>query len=320
MNIPERTLLRRLFLPYDITSMAPATKVLVYTLLVLWLLVVLFPLYWLFITSFKLPVQVNDGPDFIPFIDFEPSMHAWRYIFVELGNDTLRPYLNSVIVAFCATIVCVLIGSFAAYALVRIQYRVKIGNVLAFLVFLGLTVYTVTSLGVPLFAAAPVAIILFFFFVAAVGRYFSRALGNDDILFWIISNRILPPVVVVLPVYLMFQRIGLLDTHIALIATYTRGQPAHRRLADAGLLRGHPARPGGERADRRRFAVAHLLHHRAAARAARPGGDLVAHPHPGLERVPARALHLDRGCADHCRCSWRRRTRRAGRSGGTCPC
>ena len=221
MNIPGRTLLRRLFVQHDLTSLAPATKVLVYALLILWLLVVLFPLYWLFITSFKLPVQVNDGPDFLPFIDFAPSIHAWRYLLFELGNDTLRPYINSVIVAFCATIVCVLVGSFAAYALVRIQYRVKVGNVLAFLVFLGLTVFAVTSLGAPWFVAAAVAIVLFVLFVTAVGRYFRRALGNDDILFWIISNRILPPVVVVLPVYLMFQRVGLLDTHIALIATYT---------------------------------------------------------------------------------------------------
>jgi len=45
-------------------------------------------------------------------------------------------------------------------------------------------------------------------------------LGNADILFWIISQRILPPVVVVLPIYIMFQRIGLLDTHIALILAY----------------------------------------------------------------------------------------------------
>ena len=217
----ERTPLGRLFVPRDLTSMAPAVRVLVYTLLVAWLLVVLFPLYWLFITSFKLPVQVNDGPDFLPFIDFQPSAHAWRYIFFELGNDTLRPYLNSVIVAFCATVVCVLVGSFAAYALVRIQYRVKLGNVAAFLVLLGPPSSPSSSLGAPWFAAAAVAIVLFIFFAAAVGRYFRRALGNDDILFWIISNRILPPVVVVLPVYLMFQRLGLLDTHIALIATYT---------------------------------------------------------------------------------------------------
>jgi len=221
VTIPERTLLRRLFTAQDLTSMAPAAKVVVYALLLSWLMVVLFPLYWLFITSFKLPVHVNDGPDFLPFIDFKPSGHAWRYIFVELGNDTLRPYLSSVIVASCSTVLCVLIGAFAAYALVRIQYRVKVGNVAAFLLFLAGTVYVIVNLGAPWPVAAAVASVLFVLFATSVGRSFQRSLGNDDILFWIISNRILPPVIVVLPVYLMFQRLGLLDTHVALIATYT---------------------------------------------------------------------------------------------------
>ena len=55
-----------------------------------------------------------------------------------------------------------------------------------------------------------------------VGVFFfiKGKIGNADILFWVISQRILPPVVVVLPVYIMFQRIGLLDTHIAMILTY----------------------------------------------------------------------------------------------------
>ena len=74
----------------------------------------------------------------------------------------------------------------------------------------------------PWFAAAAVAIVLFILFVTAVGRYFRRAFGNDDILFWIISNRILPPVVVVLSIYLMFSaRWPFSIRHIALIATYT---------------------------------------------------------------------------------------------------
>ena len=70
----ERTPLGRLFVPRDLTSMAPAVRVLVYALLVAWLLVVLFPLYWLFITSFKLPVQVNDGPDFLPSSTSSPRL------------------------------------------------------------------------------------------------------------------------------------------------------------------------------------------------------------------------------------------------------
>jgi multiple sugar transport system permease protein len=36
-----------------------------------------------------------------------------------------------------------------------------------------------------------------------------------------ISQRILPPVVTVIPIYMMFQSVRLLDTHIALILCYT---------------------------------------------------------------------------------------------------
>ena len=66
--------------------------------------IVLFPLYWVAITSFKLPIDVAYPPKYLPFIDFQPSLHAWRYIFVDLGNDTLRPYFNSVIVASLSTV------------------------------------------------------------------------------------------------------------------------------------------------------------------------------------------------------------------------
>jgi len=54
----------------------------------------------------------------------------------------------------------------------------------------------------------------------SAAHWINGRVGNSDILFWVISQRILPPVVVVLPVYIMFQRIGLLDTHLALIIAY----------------------------------------------------------------------------------------------------
>ena len=40
----------------------PAGKLAAYLVLCGWAAVVLFPLYWLVITSFKLPIQVNSGP------------------------------------------------------------------------------------------------------------------------------------------------------------------------------------------------------------------------------------------------------------------
>ena len=98
-----------------------------YILLIGWSFVVLFPLYWLAVTSFKLPVQVDKGPFYIPFVDFQPTLDAWKYILVDLGNDTIRPYINTVIVGFSSALIALLMGSAAAYALVRFTYRPRVG-------------------------------------------------------------------------------------------------------------------------------------------------------------------------------------------------
>ena len=45
--------------------------------------------------------------------------------------------------------------------------------------------------------------------------------GKEDLLFFILSTRMLPPVVVVIPIYLMYSALGLRDTHAGLILLYT---------------------------------------------------------------------------------------------------
>ena len=45
--------------------------------------------------------------------------------------------------------------------------------------------------------------------------------GKDDLLFFILSTRMLPPVVVVIPIYLMYSALKLYDTHFGLILLYT---------------------------------------------------------------------------------------------------
>lgn len=45
--------------------------------------------------------------------------------------------------------------------------------------------------------------------------------GNDNILFWILSLRMLPPIAIVLPLYVLFRTLHLLDTHLALILIYS---------------------------------------------------------------------------------------------------
>ena len=44
--------------------------------------------------------------------------------------------------------------------------------------------------------------------------------GKKDLWFWFISNRMISPIVLALPVYLMAQGAGLLDTHLVLILIY----------------------------------------------------------------------------------------------------
>jgi multiple sugar transport system permease protein len=45
--------------------------------------------------------------------------------------------------------------------------------------------------------------------------------GEDDWMFFILSTRMLPPVVVAIPMFLMYRVVGLNDTHLGLIILYT---------------------------------------------------------------------------------------------------
>ncbi|HEX7109543.1 MAG TPA: carbohydrate ABC transporter permease [Aestuariivirga sp.] len=252
----NRSLMERLFEPPKVGKMSPVASVVAHVLLAVWSLFVLFPLYWVVITSFKDAAAVNQGPYYIPFVDFEPNLNAWRsqfnsdpfcdlpsvfrqlgllvynsFVFIVSPVVSLQPmepqickiflaFTNSIVVSVASTAVCVTIGAMAAYALARMQYRPKFGNIL---IFVGLTLLVIAAtsyVGIPWWASAAVALALFFFLARAYGKHFTHTLGNGDILFWIISQRILPPIVVVIPVYVMFQAVGLLDTHLALIVVY----------------------------------------------------------------------------------------------------
>lgn len=191
-----------------------------YVLLIGWALVVLFPIYWLLVTSFKLPIDVNTGPFYIPFVDYEPSLHAWEYILVgDLQNDTIRPYINTVIVSLISASIALILGTAAAYALTRFEYRPRIGSIFSFIGCIALAIVAV-NLGVPWQIAIVIAIAIFILVLQTIGRRFKRSLGNNDIGFWLISQRMLPPVAVVIPIYVLFQQLRLLDTRTSLIITY----------------------------------------------------------------------------------------------------
>jgi multiple sugar transport system permease protein len=252
----NRSLMERLFEPPAVGKMSLVANVVAYLLLAIWSVFVLFPLYWVVITSFKDAAAVNQGPFYVPFVDFQPTLNAWRsqfnsdpfcdlpsvfrqvgllfhntFVFIASPVVTLQPmepqickiflaFTNSIVVSVAATAVCITFGSMAAYALVRVQYKPKFGNTMIFVALTLLVIAATTYAGVPWWASSTVALALFFFLARAFGKHFTRTLGNGDILFWMISQRILPPIVVIIPIYVMFQAVGLLDTHLALITVY----------------------------------------------------------------------------------------------------
>ncbi|PWH16119.1 MAG: hypothetical protein DDG58_10225 [Ardenticatenia bacterium] len=146
-----------------------------YLLLAIWTVVCLFPIYWLVITSVKLPVAVFQGPTYFPWIDFQPTLNAWKYLLVgPMQNQVIRSWLNSAIMAPTSAALAVGIGSLAGYALTRFNYFIPV-----------------------------------------------LKWRNNDIAFWIISQRMLPPVVVILPYLIMYRVLGLVDTHAGMILIYT---------------------------------------------------------------------------------------------------
>jgi multiple sugar transport system permease protein len=209
--------MRKWFTPSSPLGLSPARKAISYSLLIFWSIIVLFPFYWLLTTAFKLPIDVSSGPNYLPFVDFNPSTDAWH----EIREFIPQPYRNTVIVGLVSSLLALFIGSFAAYALLRFKYHPRIGMVAVFILCGSLAVTLVVFAGVFWWAAVLIAGVLFLVAMVTIGRRFKAALANDDIAFWLIAQRMLPPVAVILPIFMMFQQLGLLDTLWALITVYT---------------------------------------------------------------------------------------------------
>lgn len=98
------------------------TQIVSYVILITWSLILFVPMYWVIITSFKRAVDMAAGATYLPWVDFQPSLGAWEYLFVERLSWFMQPFMNSVIVAFVSSTVALIIGSMAGYALARFDF------------------------------------------------------------------------------------------------------------------------------------------------------------------------------------------------------
>ncbi|RUU70649.1 carbohydrate ABC transporter permease, partial [Mesorhizobium sp. M2C.T.Ca.TU.009.01.2.1] len=107
------------------------SRVFIYGALVFWAFVCLFPIYWTITTSFKSAVDVTQG-HLIPFVDFTPDWKGWRSLGLSpdsifqtstVRDEFLKRFMNSVITSVGASSLAIIIGSLAAYGLVRYRYK-----------------------------------------------------------------------------------------------------------------------------------------------------------------------------------------------------
>jgi multiple sugar transport system permease protein len=144
----------------------------------------MFPLYWIFISSFKTRADVvSVTPTYIPYLQFQPTGNNYRDIFFSNAgnsgdNSTVTAsadvsafrnrLINSIIITGLSTALAVVVGTLTAYAVSRFK--------------------------IPL---------------------------EDDFMFFVLSTRMLPPIVVLIPVFVLFSNLGFRDSYVGLIILYT---------------------------------------------------------------------------------------------------
>jgi len=163
---------------------------------VLYALVAILPLVWIFLTGFKTP---SDSIAYPPKVLSAPSLEGYCNVFTIRSRQTPE-YMASVgpATGYCDKIArernMVIAG--ASKTPGRLLNSVIIGFGSTFLaVFLGtLAAYAFSRFRVPL---------------------------KEDLMFFILSTRFMPPIAVAIPIYLMYRELGLTDTHVGMILLYT---------------------------------------------------------------------------------------------------
>jgi ABC-type glycerol-3-phosphate transport system permease component len=124
---------------------------------------VLFPFYWMVASSLKSSAEIFAIPP--TWFPAQPTLSAYA----DLANDPLFPryFLNSVIVASGSTLLAIIVGSLAAFALARFRFR-----------------------------------------------------GSSTLGIGLLLTQLLPQTALLVPLFLVWTKLHLYDTPVALILTY----------------------------------------------------------------------------------------------------
>lgn len=194
-----------------------------------WLLFLLAPFYWVTVTAFKPPQAVNGGATYLPFIDFAPTLDAFREVMSGIRGDFVGPFWHSSLIALVSTALSVLLGSMAAYGIARFEFRIRLLSGFTFaIVGIGgfLLLNEVMGLAIPQSIIISLVSAFTSSFLINKLPLPGPVLGNDDVTFWFVSQRMFPPIVSAFALYLFYAELGkqgvqLLDSFSGMVVAYT---------------------------------------------------------------------------------------------------
>ena len=181
---------------HSVVEPGRAAKWIAGVLVVVYALVSMIPLLWILITGFKTP---PDSIAYPPKIFFSPSLEGYVNLFTTHTRQT-REYIAS------------LPPPETWYdKLVRSRNMVIAGP----------SKYIPRYINSLIIGFGSTFLAVFLGTIAAYAFSRFRIPLKDDLLFFILSTRMMPPIAVAIPIYLMYRAIGLIDTHIGMILLYT---------------------------------------------------------------------------------------------------
>lgn len=154
------------------------------------------PLVWILLTGFKTP---HDSISYPPKVLFDPSLEGYCNLFTTRTRQTpdyiaKLPPASGICDSVARSRNMVIAGPSNFVPRFVNSLIIAFGSTLCAVVLGTLAAYGFSRFKVPL---------------------------KDDLLFFILSTRMMPPIAVAIPIYLMYRELGLSDTQLGMILLYT---------------------------------------------------------------------------------------------------
>lgn len=181
---------------YSINQPTKRQKTIAAVLVIAYALVTIVPLLWIFATGFKSP---PDSIAYPPKTIFQPTLEGYVNLFTtrtRLAKEDLE-----------------------ALPPPKTWYEQIVRN--RDMVIAGPSRFGERFINSVIIGFGSTFLSIFLGTLAAYGFSRFKVPLKDDLMFFILSTRMMPPVAVAIPIFLMYRELGLSDTHLGMILLYT---------------------------------------------------------------------------------------------------